>query len=351
MVASLAPSVPTFGVRFETPDDFLVEYADHLQHGVVILPLRQPLLAGTAVRLRIRLPDETSLYVTGRALEAESATTRIKLDPLDESQRAGLQGCVAELVGQGNNETDAGEGDDLPAEARISVLLVDDSVTQRLDLGDALRARGLRVRVAENGLAALSMALKRPPDIILTDVEMPQMDGWALLRAVRKRKRLLGVPVVFLTRPSDDVSRLRGYRMGVDDFLYKLTAPDEIVAHLRGALARRRQLPLAMDPGRSLRGNLEHVRLGSLLAFLETERRSGVLTLESGDDHATLRLRHGELEHTESLERTFELLDWRTGHFEFFASEAQSAVPSPSSTPLSFVLMEHARRVDEATGC
>ena len=76
------------------------------------------------------------------------------------------------------------------ASGPINLLLVDDSVGVRIELGDALRDRGLRVRVAENGLVAIAAALKRPPDIILSDVEMPVMDGWTFLRMTRARQRL-----------------------------------------------------------------------------------------------------------------------------------------------------------------
>jgi DNA-binding response OmpR family regulator len=257
----------------------------------------------------------------------------------------------------GDNEADDVDEED-PEALHITVLLVDDSVSHRIELGDALRARKLRVRVAENGLVALSSALKRAPDVILTDVEMPQMDGWSLLRSVRQRKRLLHVPVVFLTRLSDELSRLRGYRMGVDDFLPKEMAADEIIARLHGVVARRRQLPPVTD-AHGLRGDLEHVRLGSLLAFLESERRSGALRLRNGTDQATLHLRHGALGRVENLgryhhphDRVFELLSWRFGQFEFHSDDDAEGAPLPANdgqeTPLSYLLMEHARREDEA---
>lgn len=359
-VGALTSGIATFGVRFESQDDFLVEYTDNLRHGVLRLPLSPPPVVGTPVRLRVRLPDDVALYLTGRVAEVGADETRVTLDPFTKSQQGSLERCLARLLGPVEGASASSRGDASRLDQRqISVLLVDDSVTHRLELGDALRARGLRVRVAENGLVALAGALKRLPDIILTDVEMPQMDGWALLRAVRQRKRLQHLPVVFLTRLSDELSRLRGYRMGVDDYLSKLTPPDEITAHLLGAVARRQQVaPPVTDPTRCLRGNLEHVRLGSLLAFLENERRSGSLTLRNGEDHATLHLRDGALECIDNLgdsgdfkERAIALLEWRAGHFEFFAGTTGAAARRSSAdttTSVSFLLMEHARRTDEA---
>lgn len=357
-------AVPTFAVRFESQDDFLVEYTDHLRHGRLSLPVSDPLPAGQRVRLRVSLPDGAVLYLTG-AVEggpADPSTASVKCEQLSDAQRGALEQCVKALVAPAGSEAEeqrTGTGPIMTAEAKsITVLVVDDSVGQRIELGDALRARGLRVRVAENGLLALSAALKRPPDIILTDVEMPQMDGWTLLRSVRRRKRLLHVPVVFLTRLSDEMSRLRGYRMGADDFLPKDMKAEEIIARLDGALARRRQLPTVTD-AHGLRGDLEHVRLGSLLAFLESERRSGSLNLRNGSDSAKLLLRHGALATVENLgrykhphDRVFELLDWDFGQFEFHAEveDTSGAVPAndAQSTAVSYLLMEHARRQDES---
>ncbi len=353
-----AAAVPTFQVRFESDDDFLVEYTDQLRHGFLDLPLPQSIGSGTAVRLRVHLPDGAVLYLTGTVaperFPVEARGTRIRVDPLTEAQRSALEACVQAVIGRvGAEEPDGDDPAGAEGDSTMSVLLVDDSVSHRIELGDALRSRGLRVRVAENGLLALSAALKRVPDVILTDVEMPQMDGWTLLRSVRQRKRLLHVPVVFLTRLSDELTRLRGYRMGVDDYLPKTMPPDEIVARLEGVLARRRQLPAASD-AQGLRGDLEHVRLGSILAFLEAERRSGTLHLRNGSDQATVFLVQGGLARVDNLgrfahphDRMFDLLGWRVGQFEFRAAEGEVNAPA-ETTPLSYLLMEHARREDEA---
>lgn len=352
--------IPTFAVRFESQDDFLVEYSDQLRHGFVRLPLPQPLDSGTPVRLRLTLPDGAALYVSGSIMgpagPADPDMSRVKLHRLSTAQTQALERCVNGVVADASSSPDPhGVETDDDSTSPLSVLLVDDSVSHRIELGDALRTRGCRVRVAENGLLALASALKKAPDVILTDVEMPQMDGWGLLRAVRQRKRLLHVPVVFLTRLSDDLSRLKGYRMGADDFLPKTMAPDEVLARLHGVIARRRQLPAVTD-AHGMRGDLEHVRLGSLLAFLESERRSGVLMVRNGSDHCTLYVRQGALARVESLgraqhphDRVFELLSWTFGQFEFRTDDETLPATHPDDdTPLSYLLMEHARRQDEA---
>lgn len=349
-------------MRFESRDDFVVEYADRLRNGRLRLPVEAPPARGTAVRVKLTLPDDSVLYLRGQvsALQSRDGEAIVELESMNPAQREALESCVDGVVGR--DRDDDPQTLPNPTEA-LHVLVVDDSVSHRIELGDILRARGMRVRVAENGLLALSAALKKVPDVILTDVEMPQMDGWSLLRSVRQRKRLRGIPVVFLTRLSDELSRLRGYRMGADDFLPKDLPADEITARLIGVVTRRRQVPTRSDV-HGLRGELEHVRLGSLLAFLESERRSGALHLRCDNEASTLHLCNGALARVEQLganahphDRVFELLGWARGEFEFQAAGSVDdvrtwPVPGPANdavvTPVSYLLMEHARREDEA---
>ena len=345
-----APSKPrTFAVRFESYDDFLVAYTDHLRKGELSLPLPQEVATGAPLRLKVFLPDGNVLYLTGRVQargDAASANCRVRVDDMGPEQRARLEACLhgaPDLSGVPANET---------APTRLDVLLVDDSVSVRLAIGDVLRSQGMRVRVAEHGLEGLSMALKRAPQVLLTDLEMPVMDGWKLLQMVRARPRLSHVPVVFLTRLSDEASRLKGYRLGVDDYLPKDTPPDELVARLL-AVAGRRWRARERGAGQGLRGDLAQVGLGSLLAFLEAEGRSGALHLEHPEgDAAILHMTRGRLARVENLgsftsveDRVFELLDWSAGTFEFTAGEGG---PAPDEArAVRYLLLEHARRQDE----
>lgn len=347
--------IATFGVRFESYDDFLVEYTDNLRRGYIMLPGVRSLEVGQAVRVKLSLPNRAILYLSGSAhdvgAEGDSGTL-VKLAPFTAEQERILGLCVNSVL-------------ETPTQARVepalrrplNVLLVDDSASMRAEMAAALRARGLNVTTAENGLVAMSSALKSEPDLILTDVEMPEMDGWTLLRMARGRKKLAHIPIVFLTALSDDMSRLQGYRMGVDDYLPKNLPPDEIVARLQGVVARRSGASAAGSESRGLRGDLQHVRLGSVLSFLEAEKKTGDLRLDSGEDSAVLRLVQGVLRDVKNLgrapnaaERVFELLDWQSGQFEFFSVPVEE-IGELGLEPMSvtYLLMEHARREDEAS--
>lgn len=350
--------IATFGVRFETMDHFLVEYTDHLRRGVLVLPGVSSLQAGDPVRIKLNLPNRAILYLTGEAMPADHPDgggkgTPVRLAAYTAEQEKILHLCVDAVITDGIAETQ-----ESPADA-IEVLLVEDQDSIRAEIGDALGRLGLRVRAVENGLVAISAALKDEPDIILTDVEMPVMDGWTLLRMARSRKKLAAVPIVFLTSLSDELSRLQGYRMGVDDYLPKNLPPVEIVARLQGVLTRRSQQSTPSTDASGLRGDLRHVGLASILSFLEAEKKTGDLGLDCGSDRAAIRLFQGYIRDVRPLgrarthlDRLFELLDWDAGSFEFAALPTtadtdQGALPA---TQVTHLLLEHARRKDESSG-
>jgi CheY-like chemotaxis protein len=370
-----SPKPPIFKVAFESYDDFLVEYGDHLRKGILMLPGGTGLGPGQEVRIKLVLPNAQVLYLKGTTREHKSGgyatlgpklsarsgpdgggdEVQVQLASFSPEQTEALEACVSGAIvtdTKAPNPEDAGP---------INLLLVDDAVGVRIELGDSLRDRGLRVRVAENGLVAIAAALKRPPDIILSDVEMPVMDGWTFLRMTRARQRLAHIPFVFFTRLTDDLSRLQAYRMGVEDFLSKDTSPEEVLARLHGVLARHKTRPSVTaaasgQGGQGLRGDLEHVKLGSLMSFLESEKRSGRLLLDNGRDRAVLEIINGALAGVENLgnyshahDRVFELLDWANGSFEFAQlDESNMDRPTGEPTPMTYLLMEHARRADEA---
>ena len=107
-----------------------------------------------------------------------------------------------------------------PGNDHAHILVVDDDKLSLEQLVGILKKFFARVDSAENGLAALGKALEHPPDLILSDVQMPGMDGWQLLRIVRSRPKLANVPVIFLTNLKGDAERLRAalaeYGLGDD---------------------------------------------------------------------------------------------------------------------------------------
>jgi len=110
------------------------------------------------------------------------------------------------------------------------VLVVDDTEDCRLILRTMLESQGHRVRLAENGAAALAAARAQPPDVIMLDVMMPGMSGLEVLKELRALPATAAVPVILVTARSADDDVMDGYQHGAD---YYITKPCTVrqVAH------------------------------------------------------------------------------------------------------------------------
>jgi len=138
-----------------------------------------------------------------------------------------------------------------------TVLLVDDDQNLREVAHYALSRAGFHVEEAANGRDALAAARARPPDLIVLDVRMPEMDGLEVCRELRKTSR---VPIVFLSSADEEIDRVLGLELGGDDYLGKPFSPRELVARARAVLRRLdppaaskdvlRRGPLALDEER-----------------------------------------------------------------------------------------------------
>jgi|RhiMethySRZTD1v2_1073278.scaffolds.fasta_scaffold41866_4 DNA-binding response OmpR family regulator/Tfp pilus assembly protein PilZ len=235
----------------------------------------------------------------------------------------------------------------------LSIIVVDDDDAYRELAAEPFRKRGDVVRTTSDGLEALAMCLKEPPDIMLTDVQMPRMDGWQLLRLIRARPALASLPVVFLTTLNGDNDRLLGYQLGVDGYIAKPYKPEELLIRVTQILRRAKSMQSAPMTKITLRGELAHVAPSSLLSFLEMEKKTGTLLL-IGNEVSRLFLRdgrvmraeiEGEAEPRTSRDVFMAVLDWNNGQFEFTPEGVTAADEIKTAT--TALLLEHARIADE----
>ena len=113
----------------------------------------------------------------------------------------------------------------------MKVLVVDDHPDNRILLETIFHSDGNQVSSASNGLEALGLARKQPPDLIISDVLMPQMDGYAFCREVKKDEQLRKIPFVFYTATYTDPKDLAfGLQLGADRYLLKPMEPEELLA-------------------------------------------------------------------------------------------------------------------------
>jgi len=109
-----------------------------------------------------------------------------------------------------------------------SILVVDDDESLRELLRLHLRTAGYEVRVAEDAIVAGHMVLKDPPDLIITDVNMPFMDGFEFVAALKADKSIPDIPVIFLTSVEDGESR--GKELGAVGYVTKPVRADRLLA-------------------------------------------------------------------------------------------------------------------------
>jgi DNA-binding NarL/FixJ family response regulator len=127
------------------------------------------------------------------------------------------------------------------------LLLVDDEPRLRQAVKDYLQASGFNVQVASNALEGWELMQRNTPDLVISDIMMPQVDGYQFLKQMREEPRFKTLPVVFLTAKgmTGDISRqaaarlrIQGYEAGVDVYIPKPFEPDELVAIIKNLLSR-----------------------------------------------------------------------------------------------------------------
>ena len=123
--------------------------------------------------------------------------------------------------------------DDVP-----HVLVADDDAWILRMVATVLEKRGYSVETAVDGEDALARALARTPDLLITDVMMPKLDGWSLVRQLRSHAELAMLPVIFLTALSSEDDRIRGFRLGADDYVTKPFRFEELDLRVAKTLRR-----------------------------------------------------------------------------------------------------------------
>lgn len=121
--------------------------------------------------------------------------------------------------------------------ADVSILVVEDEPSVAEVVSLYLRRAGYGVRVAANGWGALHEIEHQPPTLIILDLMLPGLDGWALTRRVREHS---DIPIIMLTSRSQETDRIAGLEMGADDYVTKPFSPQELVSRVRAVLRRLR---------------------------------------------------------------------------------------------------------------
>jgi len=123
------------------------------------------------------------------------------------------------------------------------VLVVDDAATVRAYTRQVLESDGFTVEEAVNGIEGLERALARPPDLLIVDVNMVKMDGYAMLRVLRREPALRDVPAIMVSTESKDSDREQALLAGANWYIVKPARPDALTAAARLLTGRPTKAP------------------------------------------------------------------------------------------------------------
>lgn len=133
------------------------------------------------------------------------------------------------------------------------VLLIDDNSTLLGLLAKHLSRAEYHVITAISGITGLQMFYDHHPDLVILDIMMPKMNGWAVCERIREAS---DVPIILLTAKGEEQDRLRGFRLGVDDYVVKPFSSAELVARVGAILTRYRSAPPETHSTPIVRGDI-----------------------------------------------------------------------------------------------
>jgi CheY-like chemotaxis protein len=232
------------------------------------------------------------------------------------------------------------------------LLIVDDSRLIVQMVRDFFAGEGYAVDVAADGAVALARIDANPPDVIVADILMPQVDGWELYEEVRKRPATAETPFIFLTTETELPERLRGFRIGADDYVTKPFEVEELHARVERSLYRRQSRGTeTVDADVYLSGSVEHLAMPDLLQILAMNGKTGIMKLRRGERTGAIRFVDGEIYHAAAgrvrgVKALYRMLAWDDAEFRFEGA-ARDTVERSVEGATSNVLMDGLVALDE----
>lgn len=120
-----------------------------------------------------------------------------------------------------------------------TLLLVDDIPTNLKMLFNYLKSLGFKVRIANNGEKAIEQVERTPPDLILLDVMMPNLDGFEVCRRLKANAQTRDIPIIFMTAKTETVDKVKGFEVGAVDYVTKPIQQEEVLARINAHLTIR----------------------------------------------------------------------------------------------------------------
>lgn len=261
-------------------------------------------LAGDSASLdkRVALGDGTEvLSALWSAIARVREVVTARTDGAVRFARTGPEGAMT--IGSPLQEVDVARADRLRARARGNasevrlagrrVVIADDDPAVVWFLADLLKSAGCIVQEAFDGRQALELCYRTSPDLVISDIVMPNLDGFSLCRALRRDVALHDVPVVLISWKEDLLSRVRELGAGAAGYVRKESDTRAIVARVREALRPRTRIEARLREGGEVRGRLDGVSVRTLLEIVCAMRPDARVSIRDASFLYELEIREG----------------------------------------------------------
>jgi len=141
-----------------------------------------------------------------------------------------------------------------------SVLLIEDDLVLAENTRELLELSGYRTFLAHEGKTGLKKAYKELPDVIISDIMMPELDGYEVYTALQQNRHTRNIPFIFLSAKSNPADVRRGMNLGADDYITKPFSEEDLILTIEKRLTKRAQLEGEKSPGRKNQFHLEEFK-------------------------------------------------------------------------------------------
>ena len=280
-------------------DDLGARLADELRQGLE----GAALAAGRGARFDLGEGSEVLAAVWGAVARIRDIVTiqsrgEVRFAP------SGPEGALPLASWLGGREGNAAEGSrslrssDARATSAVSlagktIVVADDDPAVTWFLAGVLQAAGAIVHVAHDGARALEIAFCCTPDLVISDVLMPGIDGFALCRALKRDVVLRDVPVILLSWKEDLLQRVRELGADADGYLRKEQSASSIVQRVREVMRGRHRVAERLAAGGEIRGRLDGLTTRTLLGLACAHRPASIVSVRDAAFHYEIEVREG----------------------------------------------------------
>ncbi len=200
-----------------------------------------------------------------------------------------------------------------------TILIVDGDARNQKVLEVSLKKAGYRVVLADTIDTALDYLSEETPDLIVSETDLPDGEGFEFCRQVRSYDHLETTPFVFLAEDGEWTDKVQGLELGADDYLTRPVYVRELLTRVE-ALLQERERRLLSEDAETFRGDLDDITVLDLLQTIDRREQTGDIRFERGDEEATLLFRDGDILDAmcgklQGEEAFYRLMLWPEGEF------------------------------------